>query len=115
MNRINTGIPTLLHALKRLGLLYISIYTLLGCICHIQRVSLLQSSIHGSQNMFKNLDTKGHVYQSKVITIDNRMFASAVPLLWNSLASDIKGSASTELFKTRLMTYFYSLAFHDYQ
>jgi len=43
----------------------------------------------------------------------DRAFAVAAPQLWNQLPQDIRSATSIAIFKTRLKTHFYSMAFLD--
>ena len=51
------------------------------------------------------------VPQSKLKSRGDRAFAVAAPRLWNSIPLSIRSAPSIDSFKSRLKTYFYSLAF----
>ncbi len=45
---------------------------------------------------------------------DFRAFAVAAPRLWNQLPPDIKSAPSISVFKSRLKTHLYSMAFPEF-
>ncbi len=44
----------------------------------------------------------------------DRAFAVAAPRLWNQLPTDIKSAPSISVFKSRLKTHLYSMAFPEF-
>ena len=52
------------------------------------------------------------VPRARLKTRGDRAFAVAAPRLWNCLPIDIRSAGSVGLFKSRLKTHFYSLAFN---
>ncbi len=55
-----------------------------------------------------------HVPRSRLKLKGDRAFAVAAPRLWNQLPPDIRSASSLFIFKSRLKTHFYSLAFPGY-
>ncbi len=52
--------------------------------------------------------------QSRLKFKGDRAFAVAAPRLWNQLPPDIKSAPSISVFKSRLKTHLYSMAFPEF-
>ena len=51
--------------------------------------------------------------QTKLVTYGDRAFSAAAPKLWNSLPDEIRKSKSTDIFKNKLKTHLFNLAFNN--
>ena len=50
---------------------------------------------------------------TKLVTYGDRAFSAAAPKLWNSLPDELRKSKSTEIFKNKLKTHLFNLAFNN--
>ncbi len=55
-----------------------------------------------------------YVPRSRLKFKGDRAFAVAAPRLWNQLPPDIKSAPSISVFKSRLKTHLYSMAFPEF-
>lgn len=49
----------------------------------------------------------------RLTTMGGRAFSYTAPKIWNTLPQDIRNSSSLSIFKSRLKTHFFRLAYHD--